>query len=80
MYLKRANMGISKPNLYFYRDKDQKEIELIIEDGQDLYPVEIKMTGKPEAKMAKNFCVLTNVPNVNVKPGVILCQYDKKFG
>lgn len=73
------NAGISKPSLYFYRDKDKKEIDLIIEDGQDLYPVEIKMTGKPEAKMAKNFSILKNIPNVNVKLGVILCQYDKKI-
>ncbi len=73
------NVGISKPNLYFYRDRDQKEIDLIIEDGQDLYPIEIKMTGKPEAKMAKYFSILKELPNVNVKPGVILCQYDKKI-
>lgn len=73
------NAGISKPSLYFYRDRDQKEIDLIIEDGKDLYPIEIKMTGKPEAKMAKNFSVLKDLSNVNVKTGVILCQYDKKI-
>ncbi len=73
------NAGISKPSLYFYRDRDQKEIDLIIEHGKDLYPIEIKMTGKPEAKMAKNFSILKNLSNMNVKAGVILCQYDKKI-
>ena len=30
------------PNLYYYRDLDQKEVDLIIEEGDTLYPVEFK--------------------------------------
>lgn len=56
------NAGIARPNLYFYRDRDQKEIDLLIEDGKDIYPIEIKLTGKPDAKMAKNFSVLKTPP------------------
>lgn len=71
------NAGISRPGLYFYRDRDQKEIDLIIEDGRDIYPVEIKMTAKPDIKMAKSFNLLKDIPGVNLKEGVIICQYDK---
>jgi len=71
------NVGISRPGLYFYRDRDQKEIDLIIEDGRDIYPVEIKMTAKPDIKMAKSFNLLKDIPGVNLKEGVIICQYDK---
>ena len=30
------------PNIYYYRDKDKKEIDVIIEKNDKLYPVEIK--------------------------------------
>ena len=70
------NAGKSRPNLYYYRDRDQKEIDIIIEDGRDVYPVEIKMTGRPEVKMAKHFSVLKGIPDINIKEGVIICQYD----
>lgn len=71
------NAGISRPSLYFYRDRDQKEIDLIIEDGRDIYPVEIKMTAKPDIKTAKSFNLLKDIPGVNLKEGVIICQYDR---
>lgn len=38
------NQGITEPPLYFYRDKDMNEIDLLIEDGGMLYPIEIKST------------------------------------
>lgn len=36
------NAGILEPSLYYYRDKDAKEIDIIIEQNGMLYPVEIK--------------------------------------
>jgi predicted AAA+ superfamily ATPase len=36
------NDGNVKPPLYYYRDKDKNEIDLVIEDGSVLHPVEIK--------------------------------------
>jgi phosphodiesterase/alkaline phosphatase D-like protein len=30
--------------LYFYRDKEQKEIDLLILEGDTIYPIEIKKT------------------------------------
>lgn len=71
------NTGNSRPPIYYYRDRDGREIDLVIEDGHDIYPVEIKKTARPEAKMAKNFSVLQGIPNKNLKAGVIICQYDQ---
>jgi predicted AAA+ superfamily ATPase len=40
--LKRQyNQGL-EPNLYFYRDSNQREVDLVIKRGHELYPVEIK--------------------------------------
>lgn len=72
-----TNAGISDLPLYYYRDKDGKEIDLLIEDGAMLYPVEIKMTASPSKSMAKAFEVLNE--NHTVGTGVILCQYEKKL-
>lgn len=43
------NQG-QEPPIYFYRDTNQKEIDLLIEHRQMLYPVEIKATANPNKK------------------------------
>ncbi len=80
------NQGIIEPPLYFYRDTNQKEIDLIIADGNTLYPVEIKTTATPTKKMAKSFEVLKNSLNRNTQnneiylgKGVIINQYPEKY-
>lgn len=72
------NAGKTLSSIYFYRDRDQKEIDVVIEEDNKLYPVEIKMTGNPTKEMGKHFSVLDNIPNKERMPGIILCQYDKK--
>ena len=72
------NSGKTLKSLYFYRDKDKKEIDLIIEENNTLYPVEIKMTANPTKAMVKNFDVLNKISDKNIGNGIILCQYDKK--
>ena len=36
------NKGIFEPPIYFYRDKEMNEIDILIENGGTLYPIEIK--------------------------------------
>ncbi len=48
-----------------------------LEDGK-LYPIEIKMTGNPTKSMGKHFSALKDIPNKEVQPGIILCQYERK--
>ena len=35
------NNGITDPPLYFYRDKEMNEIDLLIEDSGVLYPIDL---------------------------------------
>lgn len=72
------NDGHGAQNLYFYRDKEQHEIDLIIEKDGVLYPVEIKKTSRPTIDMAKNFSVLAKIPDKRTGQGCILCQCDRK--
>ena len=73
------NTGIINPPIYFYRDKDKKEIDLIIEEAEKIYPIEIKMSASPDKEMAKNFSVLKGKIDKEIGTGVIICQYDNKF-
>jgi hypothetical protein len=72
------NAGKINLPLYFYRDRDGREIDLVIESADTLYPIEIKMTASPNISMAKIFSALDDVPDKKRGTGVILCQYDRK--
>ncbi|HBU11543.1 MAG TPA: ATPase [Clostridiales bacterium] len=60
IYKSYLNAGRT-PSIYYYRDRDQKEIDLLIYENGTLYPVEIKKTASPNADAIKNFKVLTPV-------------------
>ena len=60
------------PFFYFYRDKDQKEVDLLIEQNNQLYPIEIKKTATPGLSAIKNFSVLKNLDKA-IGSGAVLC-------
>ena len=72
------NAGKTINSIYFYRDRDQREIDLVIEEDGKLYPIEIKMSGNPTKAMGRHFSALDNIPNKERMNGIILCLYDKK--
>lgn len=61
--------------LYYYRDKDQKEIDLILESNGELHPIEIKKSSNPNLSMVKNFNVLDKA-FLKVGTGAIICIKD----
>jgi predicted AAA+ superfamily ATPase len=67
------NDGIVNPPLYYYRDMDKKEIDLLIEDGETLYPLEIKATSDPKRSMCSAFRCLNSIPGKNVGLGAVIC-------
>lgn len=69
------NVG-KEPYLYYYRDKDAKEIDLLMEGDGRLYPIEIKKTATPEKKMIRNFSVIERSP-LQRGTGAILCLSEK---
>lgn len=62
--------------LYYYRDKDAKEIDLLLEGDGKLYPIEIKKTATPEKRMISSFSVIEKSP-LERGTGAILCMADK---
>ncbi len=71
------NAGVLEPSLYYYRDKDAKEVDILIEQNGALYPVEIKKTANPGKEHIENFSVLEKIKGIMVGTGGIVCMYDK---
>ena len=63
--------------LFYYRDRDQKEVDLIYVKDQTLYPIEIKK-GIGKDKADKNFQIL-NQYKMPVEVGLIIDTSDKLF-
>jgi predicted AAA+ superfamily ATPase len=47
-----------RPPVFYYRDSDQKEIDLIIEENGKLQPIEIKKSANPKKNAGRHFSVL----------------------
>lgn len=65
-----------EPFVYYYRDKDTKEIDLIIESDGKLFPVEIKKTATPDVRLTNVFDVITKSP-LQRGTGAVLCTVEK---
>lgn len=64
-----------KMNLYYYRDKDQKEVDLLYVEGDIIYPIEIKKGINPN-NPDKNFAAL-NKYSKNIAAGLVICLSKK---
>ncbi len=69
-----VNHGIDvRSRLFYYRDNNGKEIDLMILDNGTLYPIEIKKSADPGKNALKNFSVLNNLPEI-IGEGAIICM------
>ncbi|MDY2902998.1 MAG: DUF4143 domain-containing protein, partial [Bacilli bacterium] len=70
------NQGINpKQYIYYYRDRNQKEIDLIIDSVEGIYPIEIKKGINP-VNSNKNFKVLEKF-NKKILTGLIIDSCEK---
>ncbi|MBC2716035.1 MAG: ATP-binding protein [Desulfobacteraceae bacterium] len=63
--------GLRAP-FYYYRDKDQKEIDLIIIQDGTIYPLEFKKTASPRKEDVRHFRVLEKL-KMPVNSGGVIC-------
>ena len=79
-------------DVFYYSGKDRKkrnksgdmvdvdrEIDLIIQEGEVLHPIEIKMSTMPQSEMASEFDVLDRIPDKRRGLGAIICLIDRKM-
>ena len=68
------NAGL-EPFVYYYRDRDDKEIDLLLERDGTLFPIEIKKTTIPDRRITKGFGVIEKSP-LKRGTGAVLCLAD----
>lgn len=62
-----------EPYLYYYRDKDAKEIDIVLEHDGVLNPIEIKKTSNPGTELTKVFALLDKASTPRSK-GAVICM------
>jgi predicted AAA+ superfamily ATPase len=67
-----ANAG-READLYFLRDGNGKEIDLLIHENNTLHPIKIKTTSEPDARDIQSFGVLGKIKGVDVGEGGVIC-------
>ena len=74
--IKSYNNCGCEPFVYYYRDKDAKEIDIVMEADGMLFPIEIKKTATPASQLTRVFKVIEKSPLIR-GTGAILCTTDK---
>lgn len=62
-----------EPYMYYYRDKDMKEIDVVLEHDGVLNPIEIKKTANPGTELIKVFGLLDRASTPRSK-GAVICM------
>lgn len=72
-----AHNGRQAP-LFFYRDKDRKEIDLLIVQDGRIYPIECKKSSSPGAGDIRHFQVLDKL-GLPLGPGGVVCLTERSL-
>lgn len=73
------NAGGDARNVHFYRDARQREIDLIIQEGRVLHPVEIKTSATVTREAVAGFSALNDVGDYDVGAGAVICQTREPY-
>lgn len=73
------NTGANLRDVWFYRDSKKREIDLVIQEGHILHPVEIKTAATVNADAVKNFKYLENMESYEVGFGHVICQTPEPY-
>lgn len=73
------NAGASLRDVWFYRDSKKREIDLVIQDGHTLHPVEVKTNALVKKDAVKNFGCLEGMAGYEVGFGHVICQTREPY-
>ena len=69
------NVG-ETPYMHYYRDRDAREIDVILEGDGKLCPLEIKKTTTPDKRITRAFKLIDKSP-LELGTSAVLCMTDK---
>lgn len=73
------NAGANLRDVWFYRDTKKREIDLVIQEGRILHPVEVKTAATVKADAIKNFKCLESMEGYEVGFGHVICQTPEPY-
>jgi len=73
--MKSYQNAAKEPFIYYYRDRDAREIDILLESDGRLCPLEIKKAVSPEKKLTKVFQIIDKSP-LQRGTGAILCMAE----
>lgn len=73
------NAGGEARDVCFYRDARKHEIDLVIQDGRTLHPVEVKAGALVKTDAVKNFEYLDGFEGYTVGFGHVICQTSAPY-
>ena len=62
-----------QPDIYYYRDKDKREIDVLLHENGTLYPIEIKKKSNPDKGDIKAFSVIETLKQKR-GTGAVVCM------
>jgi predicted AAA+ superfamily ATPase len=75
-FAKKFVYEAQSPNMFYYRDIDQKEIDIVLESYNGLTPIEIKLTSNPHSGDVGKFKALEKFKKP-INKGALICTIDK---
>lgn len=74
--LKHFSYSKNRANMFYYRDSNAKEIDLLIESNGYIHPIEIKRASSPERREIKKYSLLDKA-SIPHGFGGIICMCEK---
>jgi len=75
---RRLAYGFQNANMTYYRDSNQKEIDVVLEVDGVIHPIEIKMASNPESRIVKRFRLLEK-SGEKIQEGWVVCMSENVF-
>ena len=73
------NAGANLRDVWFYRDAKKREIDLVIQEGHVLHPVEIKKAATVGTDAVRSFQCLSNLADYELGFGNVICQAPEPY-
>lgn len=73
------NAGKNLRDVWFYRDAKKREIDLVIQEGRTMHPVEIKLAATVGLNAIKNFTFVEKIAGHELGFGHVICQTTKPY-
>lgn len=65
-----------RPEVYYWRSRDQLKVDLLVRSGDRLIPIEIKLSASPTTRHAKPLIRFSEL--THSEPGVVVCRTEQR--